>query len=356
MINVLIDTALLAIPNYAIDEEEADSLIDRVIHFSRMALDATGVRLVIAENTEELLWENHCGAGVDEIDQFLQLMELSDVFDARDIAQQYQVVLSRSARSEDKAPIHAQLVEGFACEPALPQGLGPGFLSQETERVLSTVAASIRFEPLWLVGSSFKGTSEFYNVEASILAGEGSRASDVQIWPLQVAEVVNCIEAAGDLVRNRRGEWVWRYADSVSDAYIAILLRAAEMLGDECRPLETFSLGPAFLESLRANQCVGSGAFAGVALEVCAQLVAGTITRPIGTFGKPDQEVRSFDRALGWRVHLTGAHAGLRLMFWRSDRGIEFANVGPKHELLIEKGKRNGDFRGTLGRLIERQS
>lgn len=51
-----------------------------------------------------------------------------------------------------------------------------------------------------------------------------------------------------------------------------------------------------------------------------------------------DVEDRGGDRATAWRVHLTKAGLGLRLMIWRDGDVIEFANVGVKHALEIEEG------------------
>ena len=55
----------------------------------------------------------------------------------------------------------------------------------------------------------------------------------------------------------------------------------------------------------------------------------------IGRMGKPDQLVRG-DGARAFRVHVTSGKEAIRLMFWKKGNKIEFANVGVKHELLIE--------------------
>lgn len=104
--------------------------------------------------------------------------------------------------------------------------------------------------------------------------------------------------------------------------------------------LESFDLGPEFLDSLRKNQCAPGGPFAGVLVDTIADLLAERPKNPISIFRKSagSSEARTYGTLNAYRTHVTKSGIALRLMFWRGeDRTLILANVGPKSELVIER-------------------
>lgn len=119
-------------------------------------------------------------------------------------------------------------------------------------------------------------------------------------------------------------------------------LKKAKSLGaslDEIS-LDTFDLGSEFIKSLKKNQCGPGGQFSGVLVDTIADLLAGGSKSQISIFRKSAEssEARTHGTLSAYRTHVTKSGLALRLMFWRSEDGmLVLANVGPKHELVIER-------------------
>jgi hypothetical protein len=358
MESVYLDTALLAVPNYAVDSETAKELIDRVTYFAQLALPEIPLRLVIAEQVETLLWEGNVGPDYEQIDQFIQIMNLASVFSAHDLLRQYQTIMDRAGRAGDNIPIDVQVICGFRTEPLLPENLFPAILRPETERIFASVAALQKFEDAWNVGSaihSVGGLSYFTNVEVD--RAVGPRVNELGSPPFQISMPVRVVRHLRDLVASGSAARLWANAETAEELHFAITIGGLSVQralgkGGEAADLRRFLVGPEFKESLRACQCYRQDRFASVTLALCSQIVADACTKPIGIFGRPAQAVRIFDSAGGFRVHLTKGALGLRLMFWESDRVIEFANVGVKNELQIQRGYQGGGVSSDIGQFL----
>jgi hypothetical protein len=300
--------------------------------------------VVLAAEAEDRLWAQNCGPGFDEIDQFVELMSLCHLFSARDLVLLYQALLDRSIRSDIACPIEVQHFSEFQATPTLPPELSPIDLTSETERVLSTLAAINRVDDGWHFGSGLNGPANELEVTTTVHQATGPRHDVLAPFPATLVGAVRTLTSARELIAHRVSERVWQHADSPEQLHLAIMLGALDILqrtgaAPDPKALKSFSIGPAFMESLSACQCGHSGRYSGAALDLCAQLVSNTCNRPIGPFGRPAQERRAYDGAAAWRVHLTKGHEGLRLMYWDSGDHIEFANIGVKHELVIVAGR-----------------
>jgi hypothetical protein len=131
---------------------------------------------------------------------------------------------------------------------------------------------------------------------------------------------------------------LWMGAESPAHARDAINTRVEEILtagtGERAR-LKRFQVGAQFLESAKRN---GFGTRMNV-IDSCARILLDVPKNSIEPFRvSADSSKQRFrgDGAGAFRTHLTKDGPGYRLMFWQlKDGSIEFANVGPKHELLI---------------------
>ncbi|MGJ0522015.1 hypothetical protein ACR42A_00505 [Burkholderia gladioli] len=104
--------------------------------------------------------------------------------------------------------------------------------------------------------------------------------------------------------------------------------------------LDNFKFGPEFLNSLGKNQCDPGGQFSSVLVDTVTDLLAGTPKNQLSVFTKSagSNEPKTYGAFVGYRTHVTKSGLALRLMFWRDKRGmLVLANVGPKHELVIER-------------------
>jgi hypothetical protein len=344
MERVYVDTALLAVPNYAVDQETAAQLIDRVAHFASLVEPEVPIAVILSSKAEETLWAQHCGPGYDEIAQFVDLMGIGHLFAARDLTRLYHALLDHALRSDVACPIEVCGFSDFETTPAVPDGLAPAHLMRETERIMTTVAALKLVEDGWHVGSALNGRGTTFELSATVQDATGERSNELGVLPSNLVRPVSTISNLNELVCRATSERIWLSAETADEIHLSIALGALDILergGQTASPnrLVDFSIGPGFLESLAACQCAGGGRFSSVTRERCSQLVAGLWNRAVGPFGRPAQTERPFDPTFAWRVHLTGGHEGLRLMYWGDGSHIEFANVGVKHELMINLGE-----------------
>ncbi|MEJ0093101.1 MAG: hypothetical protein WDN46_06640 [Methylocella sp.] len=350
-----IDTALLAIPNYAVDTATAEELIDRVTHFANLASANVPVTLVIASNAEEILWSGNCSPEYSQIQAFIDLMGLGHVFAAADLVRQYQAIFSRSARADSVEPVEVHEISGFESVPPLPIGLA---LQSETERIFAAVAARQLLEDAWNVGSAIQGVygrSYFTTVQIEMVSG--SRAAELGNLPVTIATGVKTFSHLRELVSEESAYRLWMNAKTPEDLHFAFTIGALALLKEagkisKVSQLRRFAIGPEFMKSLQATQCFGAGHFASAARSLCVQIVANVCAKRFGEMGRP-QTIRKFDSAAGWRVHLTKGGEGFRLMFWQSNKEIEFANVGVKHELKIAHGFLNGAITADVSECLE---
>lgn len=358
MIKVLLDSAVLAVPNFGLSDEAANDIIDRAFQFSRAVSSHLHLDIMISEFAEDALWECGCGPDYATIDDFLEMMDLKQVFSTNDVLVAYHTLMSHAVRAFDEERLEVRTFTNFETQPSLPAALGPLALQYESKRVLTTSALAKQ-----LGGSGFHipGWSgdpcDVAQVTASVeVADVGTAWPDLEL-PAAVLAEVQLLSSLEMLISPSTASEAWARAEDSLDLHFAIGIRALAILRDTdtvgTGNVARFAMGPRFLDSLRENQCAGTGRMASITLELCAQIVAGRCNRYIGPMGKPKQVERGFDHARGWRVHLTDAHEGLRLMYWEGPQGFEFANVGPKWELLIEHGAKGAASMTDLSSLLD---
>ncbi|HDS1597579.1 TPA: hypothetical protein QEL30_002416 [Stenotrophomonas maltophilia] len=98
-----------------------------------------------------------------------------------------------------------------------------------------------------------------------------------------------------------------------------------------------FTFGAGFLESLLEFQCGPGGRYGNAAYSIICDVVAdphSELSKPFHSDNRAKTQLVR-DGKSAWRVHITKSGPGIRFMFWMSDRGIELANVGNKHDLVI---------------------
>ncbi|MBR0554999.1 hypothetical protein J5J10_04830 [Ciceribacter sp. L1K23] len=343
MNKIYLDTALLAVPNYAIDAETGQELIDRIVHFSELADPDIPLQLIISSTAEETLWGSNFGPDYEQIDQFLDIMELKNFYSTNDILQRYQLLFQHCARAADVNLVEVDSLSHFSVQPQLPAA-SPAQLINETQRVFATAAALAVIQQPVRVGSAFYSSpSSEYEVQATLatICGHGSGHFDP--LPAHIHATVSTFTHLRDLVSSDVADELWRIAQTAEDIHFSITLGALALQvetgeGVNVSALEKFSIGSEFVNSLQQVECWGTGRFSGTTRELCSQIVAKKCNRKINPFSLTGQHIRSFDSARAWRTHLTNSGLGLRLMFWQGKNGIEFANVDVKGGERIDTG------------------
>jgi hypothetical protein len=131
---------------------------------------------------------------------------------------------------------------------------------------------------------------------------------------------------------------LWVKATTTADVRDAINARIEDLLASgtgKRDAVKGFCVGEHFLESAKRN---GFGARLSV-VDSCARILLDEPKNSVEPFrvseDATEQRTR-IDGACALRTHLTKDGPGYRLMLWElTDKSIEFANVGPKNELVI---------------------
>jgi hypothetical protein len=356
MINVCLDTALLSIPNFALNSDEAEQEIERVFQFSSAVANHLPIACYISEYCGDVLWSCGCGPDVGTVSDFLDLMSLDDVYSSNDVVRAYQTIL-------DRASILSEIPQGevlefseFASSPIYPVDLAPHDLVNESKRSALN-SLSLARTGITLTACAWSGQGIGHSIELSAVI-DSVREVPGSLNPIAIGNVegiIDLISVPSALVSEYGSKLIWNSASEERSLYFAIAAKAMLLVkanggNMDSSALGSFKIGPRFISSLQDNQALGAGRYGSITHELCAQLVSGLCNRYQRPMGRPNQIIRGTDGARAMRVHLTDAHEGLRLMYWSTDSGIEFANVGPKMELEIESGARgmavHGDLRG----------
>lgn len=347
MISIYIDTALLGFPNYGAEPEVAARLLERLEYFSILVSSATAIRLVIADNFEDLLYENELGPTEEGISGFLEFVGLSHVYNWQDLFRAHVGIADRATRARYACPVDVTALRSFETVPELPDDLGPVLLKSETERVLASVAASDLLEPTWHFGSSIEGdVGNRVQVKAEIAAFQSVTEPKPDPQPI-ISHEVRLVTSARQFISEECSQLLWKTAKNAEDLHLSIALGALAVLNKgkaqaKLEDLHPFIIGSEFLPSLERNQSANNGRFSNLMRTVCCQIVARACEKKTKPFGLKTQVLRQTDQALGWRVHVTKDKEALRLMYWTSGDFLEFANVGPKQELIIQEGSQVG--------------
>lgn len=348
---VHLDTALLAIPNYATDQDSVEQIIFRLKHWADCLVRFGGRRIVRRGDAEIILGGLGFFPIIENVKQLLELVGLNGVYDAGDVWRAYNTILNRAGIVEEAVGLE---VNQAVCEvePDVFSGCSPADLRASSEAGISTVVVSNVLREI--AASAFAhalATSEAcLQVRTRIVSVRGPDASIVGKLPPEFVGTVQLLDRLDDAVGRIDATDLWRYADDESALHFAITMRALEIerAGGGSLALwdvPMFSIGSAFFQSVRKADCGRNGTYAGVALDACARLVLDDPKYELKEFGRPSQKMRSRDKALAYRTHVTKGGVGLRLMCWKRGTQLELANIGPKFEEYIDEGVSGGEYK-----------
>lgn len=342
---VCIDTALLAIPNYASDPDEAEQVILRLSRWADTVVRLGSDRIVRSELAEEELGALGFFPGLKNVADLIEFNDLSEVYDAKTVWSSYNTILNRAGLLSDVVGHEVTRTSSVTIDPPVLNGCTPSTLKSISERLLSSLASSNRDlePPNHFLASPFSGSGDL-SISCNIDEVSGKIPEWIKSIPVFIDGKVHLLDKLEEILSTTGAVDLWARARTNSDLYFSILGRALEIStatkpGIEWTEIPTFVIGSEFCASLKRNGCYGDGPYSGIVLDACARAVVGLPKDPLNPFGKPDQVRRARDNAPALRTHLTGKGVGLRLMLWQHQSGkLELANVGPKHELEIEAG------------------
>lgn len=340
-----IDPGLLALAGVAENDDIAALTIEQLAHWSEAR--AYGLKLCQSSGLADCLGAANAYPLLDSIREFLRCHHLEERYSAVDVLNIYAGLLRDTPTIRD--------VFGFESETATNITLAPD-LSDLIYPIELRGAALNGFASLSLGQCAFRSEGPFCYVsgssaptDVSVLAEITEVAGNVPeliSLPVTVFGVVPVISNLVDILRVISPEGIWRAAKSAEDLYFGIKLKVVQLKIAEGSRIDfedvpSFFIGSEFIGSLERNQALGKGAFADIVLESCARIVMSRPRRAVGDLrqGRKGIVSRPSDGAIAQRTQVTKRGEALRLMFWATPSGPEFATLGVKFELEIARGR-----------------
>jgi hypothetical protein len=343
MLALHVDPSLLTAPLHAASIEEARDLIGRLTEISAVI---TRDLMSVTTSTDCATVLAIAGAfpAYDSVQNLLQNYNLTNEFSAGDVVRLINNILDRALPAREALDIEAVDLTACTLTPVPWTGAG-GPLEDASQRALATVRHANAVRAGDLVAASFWArttpTQGSIHVHAT---GDIDSASGVHMTlATPIAGVPPLIRAVDDLPANVNVMDVWTAAVTPRDFHLAIALQAAAVSNTPLSALPVFGVGSAFPESLGAYQAAGGQPYASVTLDVCAHVLLGQPKYQVAPFG----QTRTRDSADAMRTHISKGGAALRLMLWEVGGTPEFANVGPKNQLVIQNGDRANSYSGN---------
>lgn len=347
--DLLVDPYLVCLPRYCDQAEQLDQFAENLLSWSSLLRRQDVVVHFPAVCLEALLKE-----GYYPYEHEFRRMAANVRADhlAPDlICKVAQEVLERTPRLEDRCEINFLDFEDNCCQvvPEVYINRLTGDVAWGLKYALAVVAsyqqATAEAKIFLMISAKSAPVESFAGHELQIsVRVNGIDCSDVcaslkTSVPLDIYRVLPVAFQGVSLLQTIGSVQLWARATSTVDVRDAINARVEDLLASGTGKREfvqEFCVGEHFLQSARRN---GFGARLNV-VESCARILLGVPKYSVEPFrvseDSTEQRTRTADGAHAFRTHLTKDGPGYRLMFWElENKSIEFANVGPKGELVI---------------------
>jgi hypothetical protein len=348
---IAIDPALLAVPNHAASQDEAETIIHRISNWAKPALFKGMFRGVLLSDALEALTVGNYFPSGPNVAALLDMWNLRNVYSAEDIRRSINFILERALVAADCWGIEAGSPSFCETRPDLSAFKAEAPLYDVTVRlaVSALLAKNVNAHHFPVMVSGFPNfTGDIYIIAT---ADDGFAKPEYELhFPISTRADLLLIGEALDIAVAIGPEKLWRSATDADQLHFAICAKVIQLFrargaSKRLREVPRFSIGSKFFRSISNFGGSGADLNCDVVLESCARLVMGNPKNKVAIFkrktgaGRLVAARREGDNAEGLRTHLTKRHEALRLMFWRhTDGSLEFANIGPKAELEISDG------------------
>ncbi|WP_441228232.1 hypothetical protein AB7813_14770 [Tardiphaga sp. 20_F10_N6_6] len=348
------DPALLAVPNHATSQDEAEQIIGRLKYWAKPCFFGGEFRALLPSSTLDFLADNGFFPSPPNISTLLDSWNLRHVYSTEDVRRSINFILSRAGAIEDVIDVEVTEALYESSVPDVSAYQQRPLLFDATLRMLVTLALQTLTPKSDVCGnvvvSSFAGHAGLISLKATALEGAViSSVGDVD-FPLSTKHSYLLVENVRELALSFGARALWSRAGDADGLHFAIVVEILQLLATNNPGLQAnvpkFRIGSGFFTSAQSHGAIGASAANGDLLrEACARIAVGQPKNEIGDLKRADHKgdlhpvVRSADGAAARRTHLQKSHEALRLMFWEhKDGSIEFANIGPKNELEIIEG------------------
>lgn len=355
-VNVFVDPHLITLPNPCQSVDDLERFITALLEWAS-AIEKDDINVLISQTALEALYNDGSYPYDYELRRLLQQFSAEEGFIAdEDVCSLVTNLLQKTPYLEERINIDDILYEESNCrvEPDV-------FLTRLTAQAADALQTCLVMLGLWQQTATSAGTTSTgcifataqdstvetcpeLTVQASIdlVIPFSENHLWVYTFPTQVDESFHICLGHSDILQQAGCFKLWNAGKTEAGARDAIDLRIQELIQQGSanpKQIAVYSLGSKFLTSAQQWGFQRSD-LAMILIDSCARILAGIPSKTVKPFRKsdnsPDQRQRTSDKALAWRNHLTKGGPGYRLMYWQKTTGeIEFANVGPKKELII---------------------
>lgn len=349
------DPALLAIPNHASTQDEAEQIVHRIRYWARSCFFSSLFQGAVLGDTITILADGDFFPSTPNIVDLLDQWGLRHVYSTEDVRRAVNFILERAVILEDIFDVEVTSAQFCESAPDLTARVRLPLLFDATVRHLTTLTLAVCVNPEEVsrpvVVSGFANTTGDVDLKLTANDGVVLRRPDEFNFPLSARSNLIFADNVEDVAGCLGAKALWCEADTPEQLHFALMVEATHLLRAKgvfhrTEDVPKFRIGSDFFETATRFNATGmTGASGDLLREACARIVVNDPKYPVGElkrankFGKLVPVIRKRDGAIACRTHLQKSHAALRLMFWRlHDGSMEFANVGPKAELEILDG------------------
>lgn len=341
-----IDPAYLAAPSYPECSNSAELHIENVIELGRLAREAVGLKVTCPSGTLEQLAVIGSFPIRNALAEMLELYGLVGVFSVEDLVKLYNRLLDLAQPLRELCASAESEMLACVMFPDIFGSISPADLAVFSRVAAGQVAAAEATVPTMqaVFGSSVPPVEAgLAKVGVTYSERVGLDENEVD-GPYSVRSTIKVEQCPSLFGRGADSFGLWAGAEDSKLLHLAICLKVMQIESQAGKKIGYFDvpkffIGSAFLQSLKNNQGTGNGAYASVVLETCARVVMGAPKSHVRSFQKDGAPLsRRGDSADAKRTHVTEKGDAIRLLYWSTPDGVEFANIGVKHELVIEFG------------------
>jgi hypothetical protein len=348
MPDLLVDPYLVCLPRYCDHAEQLDQFVENLLSWSDLLRRQDVAVHFPAVCLEALLKEGYYP--YEHAFRRMAANVKADHLAADLVCKVAQEVLERTPRLEERCEINFVDFEDDGCQvvPEIYVTRLTGDVAWGLKFALAVVAcyqqATAEAKVFLMISAKSAPVESFAGHELQIsVRVNGIDCSDVcaslmKSVPLDIYRALPVAFQGLSLLQTIGSLQLWARATSTADVRDAISARVEDLLASGTGKREAvleFWVGEHFLQSAKRN---GFGTRLNV-VDSCARILLGVPKYSVEPFRVSEDSTKQrtrTDGAYAFRTHLTKDGPGYRLMFWElENKSIEFANVGPKGELVV---------------------
>lgn len=332
--------------------EQLDNFVEGLLDWSE-AISREDIPIFVSENCLNALYEDGWFPFDDRLHQLIKELDI-DYLDEETITDTVRTIFNREPRLEESLGIRdfAHDEESFLLNPDLLITRLGKCTSEALKKTLINVLISeiilrnIQPECFFATRKSpLLGENEKLHVSVNIQMVEKTDQTIVEVVSPNLQNDLTICFGYQNILKYADFISLWNNAagtTNITDAIERMIIsHRDEGLSTGRKEYHEYRVGNHFLESIHTYGFHARFDWARILIDSCARIILGIPKNEVFEFRVDDrpqsaQRVRKSDGSLAWRTHLTKNNEGFRLMFWTTEGGvIEFANVGPKKELII---------------------